>query len=274
MGDGNDVPPQENRVNRFPLIINRWRARTVENGRTSPVEVHAENRRSENRLLGLSSETNRSEINSRFTPILTPSRHWPGGIAHTGPEHPHFASVQARLRTFNECQWPTGLKQSKHVLADAGLFYLGTSDRVKCFYCNGVLNNWQEEDDPWQEHAGWFPYCSFVRMTRGQEFVDASFEFVKNRADMKRLAERVEAAERAQEENLAILESIELSDEDMRREYQEMKEQNQCKVCLDRDAEILFLPCGLLVACATCSLSITNCAVCRTPIEEVVKVYK
>ena len=33
----------------------------------------------------------------------------------------------------------------------------GLSDQVKCFYCDGGLREWRDGDDPWQEHAGWFP---------------------------------------------------------------------------------------------------------------------
>ena len=36
---------------------------------------------------------------------------------------------------------------------DAGFYYLGDRDGVKCFYCNGCLKNWQSTDDPFQEHA-------------------------------------------------------------------------------------------------------------------------
>ena len=39
----------------------------------------------------------------------------------------------------------------------------GTSDKAKCYYCNGGLQNWDFEDEPWTEHAKWFPgfeYCN------------------------------------------------------------------------------------------------------------------
>jgi len=35
--------------------------------------------------------------------------------------------------------------------------YLGERDRVKCWYCNGGLQNWDPDDEPWTEHAKWFP---------------------------------------------------------------------------------------------------------------------
>lgn len=34
---------------------------------------------------------------------------------------------------------------------------VGHGDNVKCFYCDGGLRNWEPGDDPWQEHAKWFP---------------------------------------------------------------------------------------------------------------------
>ena len=42
---------------------------------------------------------------------------------------------------------------------------------MTCFYCNGGLWNWQPEDEPWIEHAANFPGCGFVRLNKGEEFV-------------------------------------------------------------------------------------------------------
>lgn len=39
----------------------------------------------------------------------------------------------------------------------ATLNLAGHGDNVKCFYCDGGLRNWEPGDDPWQEHAKWFP---------------------------------------------------------------------------------------------------------------------
>ncbi|KAG7257631.1 hypothetical protein CRUP_018386 [Coryphaenoides rupestris] len=33
----------------------------------------------------------------------------------------------------------------------------GHGDNVKCYFCDGGLRNWEPGDDPWQEHAKWFP---------------------------------------------------------------------------------------------------------------------
>ena len=35
-------------------------------------------------------------------------------------------------------------------------------DRVCCFYCGGRLFQWKAYDNPWYEHAKWFPLCEYV----------------------------------------------------------------------------------------------------------------
>ena len=90
-------------------------------------------------------------------------------MKHSGPLHPQYATLEARLRTFRE--WPPALKQTPKDLADAGFYYIGLSDQVKCFYCDGGLRNWQSEDEPWKEHARWFDKCVFVRLLKGDDYI-------------------------------------------------------------------------------------------------------
>lgn len=42
---------------------------------------------------------------------------------------------------------------------------------MKCWYCNGGLQNWEYDDLPWIEHAKWFPNCQFVLQQKGVRFV-------------------------------------------------------------------------------------------------------
>ena len=93
----------------------------------------------------------------------------------TNPVNPHMRSIQSRLNTFNEhiSAWPQHrLAATPQDMATAGLYYLGTNDRVKCFYCNGGLQNWDRYDTPWFEHAKWFPQCEFVLQQKGPEYVE------------------------------------------------------------------------------------------------------
>lgn len=49
---------------------------------------------------------------------------------------------------------------------------MGERDRVKCYYCYGGLQNWAFEDEPWFEHAKWFPLCEYVLQNKGPEYVE------------------------------------------------------------------------------------------------------
>ncbi|XP_051011848.1 baculoviral IAP repeat-containing protein 3 [Acomys russatus] len=75
----------------------------------------------------------------------------------------------ARLRTF--LSWPSSALVLPQQLASAGFYYTGHSDDVKCFCCDGGLRCWESGDDPWVEHAKWFPRCEYLTEIKGQEFV-------------------------------------------------------------------------------------------------------
>ncbi|NP_001090613.1 uncharacterized protein LOC100036859 [Xenopus laevis] len=75
----------------------------------------------------------------------------------------------ARLKTF--VSWPPRIPVSPTQLAEAGFYYVGRNDDVKCFCCDGGLRCWEAGDDPWVEHAKWFPRCEFLLHIKGQDFV-------------------------------------------------------------------------------------------------------
>ncbi|XP_052607676.1 baculoviral IAP repeat-containing protein 3 isoform X1 [Peromyscus californicus insignis] len=77
---------------------------------------------------------------------------------------------EARVRTF--FNWPSSALVPPQQLASAGFYYTGHSDDVKCFCCDGGLRCWESGDDPWVEHAKWFPRCEYLIRIKGQEFVD------------------------------------------------------------------------------------------------------
>lgn len=114
---------------------------------------------------------------------------------HRGPINVRYSTLEARLASFNPIRessssfelgtirnraakdgsvgWPVNrIKQTPRSLADAGFFYTGYSDRVRCFHCGGGLWNWQDDDDPWVEHARWFPNCAYVMLVKGEAFIE------------------------------------------------------------------------------------------------------
>lgn len=48
----------------------------------------------------------------------------------------------------------------------------GFRDQVRCFHCDGGLKEWEPQDEPWREHARWFPNCPFLLLVKGQEYVN------------------------------------------------------------------------------------------------------
>lgn len=55
-------------------------------------------------------------------------------------------------------------------------FSTGTNDHVNCFHCGSGLRNWEPDDDPWLEHARWFPQCRFVMLMKGEQYIKAVAE--------------------------------------------------------------------------------------------------
>lgn len=219
--------------------------------------------------------------------------HQDGVIPHTGPINPQYASLAARISSYKE--WPPGLKQTPDTMAEAGLYYYGISDQVKCFYCDGGLKEWQAEDDPWVEHAGWFSECAFVRLVRGDEFVEESAKAVRNvvvknyfsksyfntsfnvfqetRREKMKKTEQDKVSNGIKSDSGYNSSSSSVADDELLRTNEKLKEQMQCKVCMDRDVGVVFIPCGHLVTCTRCAPGLSKCAVCRKIIQSTVRVY-
>lgn len=279
-------------------------------------------------------------------------------ITHQPSKYPAYATREVRKESFN--QWPPDIPQNVASLVDAGFYYTGTTDSVKCFQCGGGLKNWEATDVPWEEHARWFPDCQYVALNKGREYVELS---KKNKPPSNELSnsesEQAEKSPETSENRFNISEGeldilmnqditktvLELGlDRDKVKKALEIRfrnagypfpdseslanaalevsdtpppqignsmieagssnslsqvnngditEQNVakvnsgglqlattreddlrlCKVCMDREMNIVFLPCGHFVACVDCASVMDNCPVCRTKIKGNVKTY-
>nr|XP_039261591.1 E3 ubiquitin-protein ligase XIAP-like isoform X2 [Styela clava] len=86
------------------------------------------------------------------------------------PNNPSMREEHIRLQTFTNnpnFRRNTPLRASDTTLAQAGLYYLGDGDKCKCWFCGGGLMNFEEGDDPWFEHAKFYPNCEFLLQQRG-----------------------------------------------------------------------------------------------------------
>lgn len=96
----------------------------------------------------------------------------------TPPKFPNYVSLASRIRSF--ANWKYDTVQDPNKLAEAGFYYFGNRDEVKCFHCGGGLCYWIETDRPWYEHAHWFPKCPFLLLAKGAEYVREIQERHKN----------------------------------------------------------------------------------------------
>ena len=62
--------------------------------------------------------------------------------------------------------------------------------------------------------------------------------------------------------------------EQLLEENRRLKEAQICKICMESEANIVFLPCGHLCCCARCAAALGNCPICRQYIRGTVKTYR
>ncbi|XP_053392324.1 baculoviral IAP repeat-containing protein 3-like [Mercenaria mercenaria] len=70
------------------------------------------------------------------------------------------------------------------VVAEAGFYFTGNGDSVRCYHCGEGFTNWTRRDDAWVEHARHAPHCMHVILTKGEEFVERVIGDI--RGEMKR----------------------------------------------------------------------------------------
>ncbi|KAL4233263.1 hypothetical protein ACF0H5_007947 [Mactra antiquata] len=274
------------------------------------------------------------------------------------PKYRDWGDEYKRIRSFRG--WPTQMTQTPIELAKAGLLYMGKGDRCKCFWCGGELYDWELQDEPWEEHAKWFPHCGYVRAMKGDNFVKyvrdkqnglvvdppvqelmktphvlavlnhgytqeqvqevfnrfgrgnlvSAPDIIKAIEDTKRqrqaiLRETSTTTAGTQETrgpimpepmdvepNTELKESIKddkksipqstlrpssaSSTNDVEKvmlENEKLKDMKLCKICMDNELCMTFLPCGHLATCEGCSTTLTECPICRNEITQRVKVF-
>ncbi|XP_077447906.1 baculoviral IAP repeat-containing protein 2 isoform X1 [Stigmatopora argus] len=113
----------------------------------------------------------RSDNVSLPGPAPAPSSSQPASstVALANVSNPSMRDNDERLLTF--VIWPSRIPVRPEQLSKAGFYYVGRNDDVKCFCCDGGLRWWESGDDPWVEHAKWFPRCEYLLQEKGQEFV-------------------------------------------------------------------------------------------------------
>ncbi|KAJ8014966.1 hypothetical protein DPEC_G00021250 [Dallia pectoralis] len=225
-------------------------------------------------------------------------------------------NYEERLSSFAEIHHLINHEQ----LATAGFYTTGSADHVTCFSCGGGLKGWQPGEDPWEEHAKHYPGCRYLLAEKGQEFVNsvqllgtgrnnAATNILNGSSDHETDVLQSAMAQKAVEMGLesdlvkrTILEKMrntttgystieallqdcfsrssgidaepqESLNEDPLEKLRKLQMEKQCKVCMDRDIGIVFIPCGHLVVCKQCSEALFKCPICCGVITQKIKTY-
>lgn len=237
-----------------------------------------------------------SDNGTNGTDRSTPSLEKLGVHKSRAPSFPNYASLEARLRSYE--MWPIALKLKPNMLSDAGFFYTGKGDQTICFHCGGGLKDWEESDEPWVEHARWFSKCSYVLMVKGKDFVDEVCGRKNNEEEKEKTEDGDIVGDAKSTTNVTLRSSTPSSSKECVNKTSEAKpiassssssdssllstslaassspaDSRLCKICYTDEMGVVFLPCGHLVACVKCALSLTTCAVCRQPVTATVRAF-
>jgi hypothetical protein len=79
-----------------------------------------------------------------------------------------MAEISRREATFSNVTWSEN-SPSIEKFVHAGFFCSAVENTVTCFYCNGSLHKWGQNDNPMIEHARWFPNCIYAKHLCGNE---------------------------------------------------------------------------------------------------------
>jgi hypothetical protein len=172
-------------------------------------------------------------------------------IKRTGNDvlHPDFRSYMSRNKSFKD--WPLPMRPTAHELSDAGFFYLGKSDQVKCFCCGGIIENWDTNWNAWEQHAHRFEDCHYVQLCTSPSFI-------------KEVRAKFSGLSKKPNSNIKNPEN---------KATRQATSPKTCNICRNEKLNCIFIPCMHIYACVKCGLSIDECPICRHKISEIEKCF-
>uniref|UniRef100_A0A3B3TKH5 E3 ubiquitin-protein ligase XIAP n=1 Tax=Poecilia latipinna TaxID=48699 RepID=A0A3B3TKH5_9TELE len=182
----------------------------------------------------------------------------------------NMETFEGRLSSFAHVRHPVDHER----LARAGFYSTGQEDQVLCFCCGGGLKGWGPDEDPWEEHAKEYPGCSFLLEEKGAAFVNGiQLKGIEQRSAVSIIFFSILLELHASSWASYNFFNPFLLDEDPMEKLMKLQREKQCKICMDRDICIVFIPCGHLVSCKQCSESLVKCPICCGAIAQKIKAY-
>lgn len=120
--------------------------------------------------------------------------------------------------------------------------------------------------------ARWYKYASMGLTAFGFYLIaKRTFQYIMERRRRWELQKRVlaAAAKRSGQENQDVDEEADNETDGAKRVMPDI-----CVICLEQEYNAVFVPCGHMCCCITCSSHLTNCPLCRQRINQVVKTFR
>lgn len=160
-------------------------------------------------------------------------------VRQSDPIPPRMIYESFRLNSFNEGSepWPH-LFIAPRDLANAGWYYLGERDRVRCGFCGGIYSEWLQFEEPREVHRFFFGRkCPFIQGISNNVPIK---ENIPNKLDGCDSSEPID---------------------------------RECVVCLGNTKKVIFIPCNHISCCLACARRVDTCPICRKSPERKMKIY-
>lgn len=165
-------------------------------------------------------------------------------IQRKSPVHTDKITLESRMKTFED--WPVQISQTPKELAEAGFFYTGRGDKVLCFHCGLGLHSWMRNDDVWNMHAKFNAKCEFLQLKND---VTSSIK------------------------DMSLPIDVSIKDSVLIEKDETYNDKLLCKVCLENELCVTFMPCKHTVCCSDCSITFDKCIICRRNITSFLKIF-
>ncbi|VVC38797.1 BIR repeat,Zinc finger, RING/FYVE/PHD-type,Zinc finger, RING-type [Cinara cedri] len=201
-----------------------------------------------------------------------------------------FVHYEVRLDSFQSLIFQ--LKQSTQSLAEAGFYYIGNgfTDKVHCFSCSIGLDRWNDNDDPWEQHALNSPECDYLLLKKGDHFVKKVWKLLNATIPVCNPTgsipmENDHEGDSSLEDGIASStegELVDLEENDdnngkislfrenlhlyQERDVNTLPDFMICKLCYRKEINVCIVPCGHAFACVNCVFAIESCVMCSKPI--------
>lgn len=174
--------------------------------------------------------------------------------------------------------------------------FAGYLDAVECFFCGKGLCRWEPGDDAWSEHKRISPGCPFIldfnrnrreenkhEVANGQSSSsqtstvysdDEGYSSQPSSDQQSPVTSHCCSPSTSPPRTLNLNSSGWLSNQPSSNSNCEgCVNRLTCKVCLQEELGVLFLPCGHLVSCTKCAVNMVKCPLCREQIVSTIKAY-